>query len=177
MDEAGHHGWVYVLRLEDRCWYVGWSADPETRIASHFLGRGAQWTQAHPPIAVESLQPGDTKLENVITIAYMAKYNWKRVRGGQYLEVNMPRAPPPILKAYSLKPAPPPPTEVEAQEMEGHSVVLERVRDEGCQAWRARVSGSRAAKTCPSKGFKTFYGPSEAAVKKVVATWLGGDES
>ena len=175
MDEAGRPGWVYVLRLEDRCWYVGWSADPETRIASHFLGRGAHWTQTHPPIAVDSIQQGDENLENVMTVALMAKHGWRKVRGGKYREVNMPRAPPPILKAYSLKPPPPPPAEVEAQEIAGHSVVVERVGKEGTQAWRARVSGSKAAESCPTRGFKAFYGPTEAAVKEVVATWLGAE--
>ena len=67
-------GWVYVLKLQDDCWYVGYSADPETRIACHFLGRGARWTQIHPPIAVESLQPGTKKLEDVITIALMVRH-------------------------------------------------------------------------------------------------------
>ncbi len=75
-------GWVYILRLQDSCWYVGFSADPETRIASHFLGRGARWTQLHPPLAVESLQPGDEKLEDVVTIALMAKHGFQLVRGG-----------------------------------------------------------------------------------------------
>ena len=37
-------GFVYVLRLEDDCLYVGYTLDPEVRIASHFMGRGAQWT-------------------------------------------------------------------------------------------------------------------------------------
>ena len=41
--ERCYPGWVYVLRLEDVCWYVGYSADLGTRIAQHFLGaRG--WT-------------------------------------------------------------------------------------------------------------------------------------
>ena len=71
--EPIYQGSVYVLRLQDHCWYVGYSADPETRIASHFLGRGAQWTRLHPPVVVESLQPGDEKLENVVTIALMVK--------------------------------------------------------------------------------------------------------
>ena len=30
-------GVVYTLDLEDACWYVGYTKDPATRIASHFL--------------------------------------------------------------------------------------------------------------------------------------------
>ena len=95
------------LRLQDSCWYVGFSADPETRTASHFLGRGARWTQLHPPLAVESLQPGDENLENVVTIALMAKHGFQLVRGGRYVAGDMPLPPPPIVKAYSIIPSAP----------------------------------------------------------------------
>ena len=77
---ATRQGVVYVLRLQDGCFYVGWTADVETRIATHFLGRGAQWTRLHPPEGVISVTPGDTTLENTTTIALMAKYGWKLVR-------------------------------------------------------------------------------------------------
>ena len=176
MDETPQFpGWVYVLRLQGDRRYVGWSADPETRIASHFLGRGAHWTQTYPPVAVESIQPGDTKLENVVTIAMMVKHGWRKVRGGQFREVNMPCAPPPIFKAYALKSPAPAPAVVEAQEMAGHSVIVERVRGE--KPWRARVSGSKAAKECPVKGYKTFSGATEAAVLEDVSAWLDGGEA
>lgn len=171
MDETPQFpGYVYVLRLQGGRRYVGWSADPETRIASHFLGRGAHWTQTYPPVAVESIQPGDTTLENVVTIALMVKHNWKNVRGGQFREVNLPCAPPPILKAYALKSPAPAPAVVEAREIGGHSVMVERVRGE--KPWRARVSGSKTAKECPVKGYKTFSGASEAAVLADVSAWL-----
>ena len=171
--EQTYQGYVYVLRLQDHCWYVGYSADPETRIASHFLGRGAQWTRLHPPIAVESLQPGNEKMENVVTIALMAKHGYKRVRGGGYLEVRMPCAPPPIMKAYAIKPPPPMPEEVEVETVDGHGVVLTKLQDSGPRAWRARVSGDKAVKQCPSKGFKTLFAATEADLKIVVAKWLG----
>jgi predicted GIY-YIG superfamily endonuclease len=170
MDER-HPGWVYVLRLQGDRRYVGWSADPETRVASHFLGRGAHWTQIHPPVAVESIQPGDKTLENVITVAMMAKHHWRNVRGGPFREVNMPCAPQPILKAYALNSPTPAPAPVEAQEVRGHSVIVEHVSEK--REWRARVSGSKAAKECPVKGFKTFSGASEAGVLEDVSTWLG----
>ena len=174
-DCVDHKGWVYVLRLQDNCWYVGYSADPETRIASHFLGRGAQWTRLHTPIAVDSLQPGDEKLENVVTIALMAKHGYKYVRGGRYLEVCMP-CPPPIVKAYSLRPPPPLPTEETVETICGHGVVFTKIADSGPHAWRSRIFGEMACKQCPAKGYKALYGTAADDVRAAVIKWLGGGE-
>ena len=173
-EEVIQKGWIYVLRLEDKCWYVGYSAEPETRIASHFLGRGAQWTRAHPPLAVDSLQPGDEKLEDVVTIALMAKHGFRQVRGGQYLQVNMVVPPPPIVKAFSISPPPPVPKEREAEAICGHSVLVTHLRDDGLRSWRARVCGDRALKCCPTRGYKTIYAASEGQLKELVQQWLEG---
>jgi predicted GIY-YIG superfamily endonuclease len=168
-------GWVYVLRLEDKCWYVGYSAEPQTRIASHFLGRGAQWTRVHAPLAVESLQPGDEHLEDVMTIALMAKHGFQLVRGGKYLQVNMVVPPPPILKAFSINPPAPVPLETEGEAVHGHSVLVTHLRDEGLRSWRARVCGDRALKCCPTRGYKTIYAASEQQLKELVRKWLEQD--
>ena len=165
-------GFVYVLRLQDNCWYVGWTEDVETRIASHFLGRGAQWTRLHKPEAVESVQPGNTMLENAMTIALMAKYGWKLVRGGQYLAIDLPSAPPALHKAYALKPPPPLPEQCVQNE---HGVVLQKVKDSGPTSWRARVAGEKAAKTCPARGYKTIYAASEEELRAEVDKWLKDD--
>ena len=87
-------GFIYVLQLEDDCWYVGWSADLQTRIASHFLGSGAKWTQLHKPLRIEEVRPGDKQLETLMTIALMCRYGWAKVSGGSYVNVEMfaPRA-------------------------------------------------------------------------------------
>ena len=82
-------GYIYVLALEDDCWYVGWSADTQTRIASHFLGSGAKWTQLHRPIRIEEVRLGDKHLETLITIAMMCRHGWEKVRGGSYVNVEM----------------------------------------------------------------------------------------
>ena len=96
MEKPGH---VYVLELEGGNWYVGWSADIQTRIASHFLGVGAKWTQQHKPLAVHSVRPGDTHLETLTTIAMMATHGWDKVRGGSYCHVDMAKPPACISKA------------------------------------------------------------------------------
>ena len=175
-DCTDHKGFVYVLRLEDDCWYVGYSADVETRIASHFLGRGAKWTRIHAPIAVESLQPGDLKLENVVTIAMMARHGYKRVRGGQYVEVCMPCAPPAILNAYSRKPPPPLPAEETVETLCGHGVVFTKMADSGPHAWRSRIFGEMACKQCPAKGYKVLYGTAADDVRAATVEWLGGGD-
>ena len=168
-------GWVYVLKLQDDCWYVGYSADPETRIACHFLGRGARWTQIHPPIAVESLQPGTKKLEDVITIALMVRHGFRRVRGGQYVIVDLPAPPPPIAAAYSIRPHAPAAAvaaKTVVETMCGHVVQMTHRLECGETAWMARIAGEKALKCCPSKGFKTIYASDEALLRERVLRWL-----
>ncbi len=168
-------GFVYTLELQDGCYYVGYSADPETRIASHFLGRGAQWTRLHPPNSVLSVRAGDHELENVTTIAMMVKYGWRMVRGGAYLTIQMQSPPPPILKAYSLKSPPALPEQVEAEVLCGHSLLVLRVKDAGPYAWRASISGRKAAAECPKRGFKMLHAESEDELRSAVEKWLEGE--
>ena len=79
-------GHVYTLELQDGCFYVGHSLDVETRIAAHFLGKGAgaKWTNLHRPLRVLSVVPGDTLLENLTTIALMVQHGHECVRGGKW---------------------------------------------------------------------------------------------
>lgn len=95
-NKSGH---VYVLELEGANWYVGWSQDINTRIASHFLGAGAKWTQLYKPIAVHSVRPGTPLLETAVTVAMMTQYGWERVRGGSFCNVEMTKPPACIGKA------------------------------------------------------------------------------
>ena len=101
-NEMEKQGFVYVLELEgDHApnWYVGWSADIQTRIASHFLGAGSKWSQLHRPVAVHSVRTGCTLLENCVTISMMCRYGWERVRGGSYCHVEMAKPPACIARA------------------------------------------------------------------------------
>ena len=102
-------GFVYILELEAHNWYVGFTQDLFVRIASHFLGAGAKWTQLHKPISVHMVRPGDTLLETCITIALMCKHGWEKVRGGSYTTVEMLKCPAAITKAMhyaAYKPTP-----------------------------------------------------------------------
>ena len=96
MEKQGH---VYILELEGSNWYVGWSADINVRIASHFLGAGSKWTQLHRPIAVHSVKPGCTQLETCITVAMMCRHGWEHVRGGSFCNVAMATPPACIARA------------------------------------------------------------------------------
>ncbi len=97
-------GAVYVLRLEKQKYYVGFSREVETRIASHFLGNGAMWTQKYKPLEVVSVRPGSEMLENVMTIALMVTHGWENVRGGRYCKVDMSTPPVSLSKALKYKP-------------------------------------------------------------------------
>ena len=170
-----YNGSVYVLELEDECLYVGYTADPEVRISSHFLGRADQWTALHKPLGIKSIQPGDTQLENCLTLALMCKYGWRKVRGGTSLDVNMAIAPPPIRRAYTLR-APTRTLQVEQVETEmvlGHSVVTQQIKEGKSNTdWRARITGPKADIECPKTGRKTLYATCEEELKTNVRKWL-----
>ena len=168
--EDCYPGWVYVLRLEDDCWYVGYSADLETRIAQHFLGRGADWTRRHVPVGVESVQRGDVHLETALTVALMAKYHWKKVRGGKYMQADMLQAPPPILKAYHRKPPRILVEPVSVETQDGHTVMYEQL-EEGAGAWRAKIGGPKAS-ACSQRGVKMLRAATETDLRAAVSDWL-----
>ena len=82
-------GYIYTLELEDGFWYVGYSEDTPTRIASHFLGAGAKWTKLHRPVRVSEVRPGCRHLENLVTISLMCIHGHEKVRGGGFTNVEM----------------------------------------------------------------------------------------
>jgi len=86
---------LYVLALEDGCYYVGQSADPMVRMEAHMQGKGAAWTKAHRPISLLERRPAESKnwkhaeeIENQLTRMMMRKYGWERVRGGYWTHVD-----------------------------------------------------------------------------------------
>lgn len=80
---------VYVLKLEDDCWYVGITLDLNKRLGQHWSGEGAKWTKLHKPISVEKiLFPADGEtIENDTTKEYMELYGKEKVRGGSWCRV------------------------------------------------------------------------------------------
>jgi hypothetical protein len=77
---------VYILKLEDDCWYIGKTKDVDKRVQSHMKGAGSVWTRLHKPVTVHTIfhdvSPFD---EDKYTKIYMAKYGMDKVRGGAYV--------------------------------------------------------------------------------------------
>ena len=78
---------IYILKLEDECWYVGKTAgDIDKRVQYHMNGTGSAWTKLHRPINIHErfldVSPFD---EDKYTKEYMAKYGMDKVRGGTYV--------------------------------------------------------------------------------------------
>ena len=89
-------GYVYPLRLEQGRYYVGWAQSLELRIAQHFLGRGADWTRLLKPLEVFAVSQGGQDLEEAQTIAMMARYGWRVVRGGKHTSPALVSQPKPL---------------------------------------------------------------------------------
>lgn len=91
--------YLYVLELEDGCYYVGCTRWPDKRLANHMAGTGALWTQKHKPIRrIELVNTFITNkrtvqlMEDQLTIKYAEKYGADFVRGGGYCQTK-PRWP------------------------------------------------------------------------------------
>jgi predicted GIY-YIG superfamily endonuclease len=86
---------LYVLKLQDGCYYVGQSANVHRRIDIHMEAGGAAWTRAHPPIDLVECnrtqtldyKAAETK-ENLLTLEMMKRYGWRNVRGGWFCNVD-----------------------------------------------------------------------------------------
>lgn len=99
-----HDYWsVYVLKLQDGCFYIGMTTSPEKRIREHVVGeRSVDWTDEHKPVDVlevrEEIADVDEEAkalarEREVTLEYMREKGWKRVRGGPWCEPDMDSAP------------------------------------------------------------------------------------
>ena len=91
---------------------------------------------------------------------------------GEYEPLLPRRFSPPIVKAYSINPPAPVHVETAAEAVCGHSVLVTQLREDGDTAWRAKVAGEKAAKSCPRRGYKTIYAPDEVQLKERVRQWL-----
>jgi len=86
---------VYVLELQDDCWYIGSTHNLNFRYAQHLMGKGAGWTRLHKPIRVAEVifeEDGETglKLENTVTKRYMEEYGRDNVKGGSWTKCAKP---------------------------------------------------------------------------------------
>ena len=88
---------VYVLQLEDECWYVGTTKSCKDRLYDHRNGYGSSWTRAHAVVGEFhqlkqlSCTAEEARFEeDKMTKMLMLKHGIKRVRGGSYCRVNLP---------------------------------------------------------------------------------------
>lgn len=79
---------VYVLELEDDCWYVGITHNLNLRYAQHVSGDGALWTKMHPPKRIHEVHVEEAtfKLENLVTRKFIDIYGEDKVRGGAWCQ-------------------------------------------------------------------------------------------
>jgi predicted GIY-YIG superfamily endonuclease len=73
---------LYVLKLEDDCYYVGKTEALKHRLGRHFSGQGASWTRLHKPVSVVDIREETADLtEKDLTIEVMKAHGFENVRG------------------------------------------------------------------------------------------------
>lgn len=78
---------VYILGLEDDCWYVGQTDDFNRRLSEHLEGRGAAWTSLHRPLVWQFYE--NQQSEEWMVIELMATYGVDQVRGGSFSSIEL----------------------------------------------------------------------------------------
>ncbi len=82
---------LYVLPLENNCWYVGTTEDLQKRYDTHAKGRGAAWTKLHKPLPMDTMNFWEIphfslfqveQMEDVLCKALQKEFGLNRVRGG-----------------------------------------------------------------------------------------------
>ena len=88
---------IYVLELEDGCYYVGQTTAPATRLQQHRDGKGSAWTRLHTPVRMCNLRkvpagPEAGLEEDKETKTWMMRKGVDFVRGGAYACPVLPEA-------------------------------------------------------------------------------------
>ena len=77
--------YVYVLKLSEGKYYVGYTENIYNRLCQHFDGEGSKYTKIYPPINVIKIIPhGSETIEKLVTLEMMKKYGRQNVRGGPW---------------------------------------------------------------------------------------------
>jgi len=83
-------GTVYVLKLTQGKYYVGYTDDLDVRLTNHKLGVGSKWTQTYKMERVLKLYRNMTKRdEDRITLEMMNKFGYENVRGGSWSQMTL----------------------------------------------------------------------------------------
>jgi predicted GIY-YIG superfamily endonuclease len=82
---------IYILKLQGGRYYVGKSDNPMKRYQEHLNGSGSAWTRKYKPIGlqkiIENASPFD---EDRYVKEYMSKHGIEKVRGGAYIQEELP---------------------------------------------------------------------------------------
>lgn len=82
---------IYVLRLKNNKWYVGFTTNLQRRYEQHLTGYGAWWTKYHPPLEIVETREQKTIFdEDNVTKEYMLLHGVDNVRGGAYCQITLP---------------------------------------------------------------------------------------
>jgi predicted GIY-YIG superfamily endonuclease len=82
---------IYVLECAEGKYYVGKTTNPEFRLDVHFDGHGSQWTKKYPPVQLlEIYKDCDPFDEDKYTKKMMMKHGINNVRGGAYVQIELP---------------------------------------------------------------------------------------
>lgn len=83
-------GYLYILELEDNCYYVGISNDISNRLQQHFDNQGCLWTIIHKPIDIYLVSKIESDFDELnITLDMMRTYGINRVRGACFSETRL----------------------------------------------------------------------------------------
>ncbi len=75
---------VYILKLTQGKWYVGFTENPLKRIDAHRRGKGSTMTKKFPVKNLVYLSCGDKHMEDTLTLDMMLLYGKENVRGGRW---------------------------------------------------------------------------------------------
>lgn len=87
------HPYIYVLKLENDCYYIGYTNRFEKRMEQHFFDcKRVIWTNIHHPMKIIKVIdiskveiPDYNKYESAETIRFMQEYGIEKVRGGDFV--------------------------------------------------------------------------------------------
>lgn len=93
---------IYILRLKNECWYVGYAENVSKRVRQHVEGKGSSWTQLNPVEDVQWIMEGTKETEREVTFDLMKLYGFNKVRGAGFSVAYYPdEYPTPALDAHS----------------------------------------------------------------------------
>lgn len=83
--------YLYVLRLENGCWYVGMTRNVRKRFEQHQKNKGSMWTRKNRPVEIHQIIDTKTNddseasiMEDRLTLDWAEAQGYDYVRGGGY---------------------------------------------------------------------------------------------